>query len=110
MTPTKYNLSIWCGNTRRLELRFKDAEGNLDQASVEGSLFVLRIVDRGKTQVIRQERIASGGILVFELSAAETRGLNKNDPHNYEIERRIGTTQETWFYGTVKVQGGDNDD
>jgi len=106
----RYNISLWRGNSETIEFRFLDSSGAPDPVAVSGSTFIFIIVDQRGVEIINKTATPVGAVVSISMSPTETRMVPVGALCQYELERRIGTEQETWLYGQVIGMGGANDD
>lgn len=107
-------IRIWRGATRPVGWRLKD--GNGDLFDLTGSSFQLSIAAAGVVLIAKNSDAdglaidISGATVTWTPSLAESRLIPLGRVASYELERRIGATQEIVAWGSVEGLGGINAD
>lgn len=115
--PPTYNFKIVRGTTNGLILRLKTTDGSEEKVPLEFDDVRLSVYRQGGALLFRKS-IGDGievtdpgeGEVTWQPTAAETRSLPLNKPCMYEVEVRIGETQDVYMQGTICGVGGLNDD
>lgn len=110
--PTNRNISVWRGNTETIPVQVKTKVAGVSTAvNLTGSTlnFLAQWAGGSLAKVldITDEVL---GLAELPLTAAETKSFPASVAINYEIERRVGSSQRTILYGKVVANGGINSD
>lgn len=115
--PAKYDIVTWTGTD--FSESYEAQNDDLTAFDLTGSELVFRALDASGTELFRfssedatelEITDASAGEYTFSLTGAQTRLVPLGRVAKYEIERRVGTSQESFMAGFLIGEGGANDD
>jgi hypothetical protein len=112
MQPACRDFTWWVGNDApQIKVRLKDSDGAV--IALTGSVIALRAVDaEGNVVIARTSEddlpVDGDDYIDITPTLAESRLMPAGRQTRYEVERRIGGTQQTFLTGWIIAQGGVN--
>ena len=110
MSPGRFDLDIWVGNTAKW--RFEFAADATTPFDLTGSELLFTLFHDGPP-IVRTLTIddAAEGKASLMLTVDDTRAVCAvRGPARYEVERRIDGNQNTLLFGAIRRKGGANND
>lgn len=103
-----YDFTLWRGNDGTIKVAPFGQGQTFDHT---GSTWRLTSVNAAGTIVHdKTGAVGDDGFVTFAFTPAETRSIEIGVPLSYEIERRIGGAEQTYFAGKLIGAGGANAD